>query len=46
LARIFHATGLAPKGLYEMVDSEIENAPAEMKFVDDFVMQSPEELKA
>lgn len=29
-----------------MVDSEIEGAPAEMKFVDEFVMQSTEELKA
>lgn len=40
LARIFHATALTPKGLLEVDD---EN---EVKFADDFVFPSVDELKS
>lgn len=46
LARIFHATALSPKGLFEMMDTEVEGAPQERRFVEDFTMPSAEELKS
>jgi len=45
LARIFHASALSPKGLYEMIDSEVENQPAERRFSEEFAMPTADELK-
>lgn len=45
LARIFHATAISPKGLYEMTEPE-EGQVAEMKFAEEFAMPTNEELKA
>ena len=45
LARIFHATQIAPKGQYEMVGDE-EEGPQELKLAEDFAMPGNEELKA
>lgn len=45
LARIFAATAISPKGLYEMVDSEVEGQPAERKFAEEFAFPAPDELK-
>lgn len=46
LARIFHATSISPKGLFEMVESEQEGVPPERKFTEDFVMPTTDELKS
>ena len=43
LARIFHATALSPKGLYEMTEEEGDKA--EVKVTEDFPFPSAEELK-
>ena len=46
LARIFSATALAPKGLFEMVDPEEEGAKPEQKFVEDFQIPDTDGLRA
>lgn len=43
LARIFHATALSPKGLFEMTEEEGEKP--EVKVTEDFPFPSAEELK-
>lgn len=45
LARIFHATAIAPKGLYEMTEAE-EGGTAEIKLADEFTMPGADELKS
>lgn len=44
LARIFHATALSPKGLFEMTEEEEGQAP-QLKVTEDFPWPSVEELK-
>lgn len=44
IARIFHATALSPKGLYEMSEPE-EGQQAVMKFAEEFAVPGAEELK-
>jgi radial spoke head protein 4A len=43
LARIFHATALSPKGLFEMTEEEGEKA--EVKVTEEYPFPSAEELK-
>lgn len=44
LARIFHATQIAPKGQYEMAGEE--DQPQEIKLAEEFTMPGNDELKA
>lgn len=47
LARIFHATAISPKGLYEMseVDPDNKNEISVLKFTEEFPFPAAEELK-
>lgn len=45
LARIFAATSIAPKGLFEMNEPEEEGQKPEMKFADEFAIPGTDELK-
>lgn len=47
LARIFHATSISPKGLYEMEEGDPEaGILPKMKFAEEFAMPGAEELKS
>ena len=45
LARIFAATAIAPKGLFEMAEPEDEGQKPEPKFAEEFVIPGTDELK-
>ena len=46
LARIFAATAIAPKGLFEMNEPEEEGQKPEPKFAEEFVIPGTDELKS
>ena len=46
LARIFSATVIVPKGLFEMAEPEDEFAAPVMKYAEEFVVPGTEELKS